>query len=97
MRGGKSGSAGYHGCMCDAFRESVDYQFTCGGCRVAHPGNIVDYRPTSRSPDDPIMHGILELRLSTSEHDGMHVDPANWKCWRQRDSPLLCALDHRAW
>jgi len=25
------GLAGYHGGMCDAFRESTDYQFMCGG------------------------------------------------------------------
>ena len=36
------GLAGYHGGMCDAFREAVDYQFVCGGQWVAHPGGIID-------------------------------------------------------
>ncbi|HEY0419610.1 MAG TPA: ThuA domain-containing protein, partial [Acetobacteraceae bacterium] len=26
-----TGLAGFHGGMCDAFRDSVDYQFICGG------------------------------------------------------------------
>ena len=38
------GLAGYHGGMCDAFRDAVDYQFMCGGQWVAHPGNIIDYQ-----------------------------------------------------
>ena len=37
VRGGV-GLAGHHGGMCDAFRDSVDYQFMCGGQWVAHPG-----------------------------------------------------------
>ena len=43
VRGGV-GLAGHHGGMCDAFRDSVDYQFMCGGQWVAHPGNIIDYK-----------------------------------------------------
>ena len=62
VRGGV-GLAGYHGCMCDAFRDSVDYQFMCGGQWVAHPGNIIDYRVDVAKPDDPIMHGHFELPL----------------------------------
>ncbi|TGV62936.1 hypothetical protein EN792_072645, partial [Mesorhizobium sp. M00.F.Ca.ET.149.01.1.1] len=38
------GLGGYHGGMGDAFRESPEYQFMCGGQWVAHPGNIIDYR-----------------------------------------------------
>ena len=63
VRGGV-GLAGYHGGMGDAFRESVDYQFMCGGQWVAHPGNIIDYRVDVAKPDDPIMQGIVELPLS---------------------------------
>ncbi len=63
VRGGV-GLAGYHGCMCDAFRDSVDYQFMCGGQWVAHPGNVIDYQVDVTKPDDPIMQGILELPLS---------------------------------
>ena len=57
VRGGV-GLAGYHGGMCDAFRDSVDYQFMCGGQWVAHPGGIIDYRVDIAKPDDPIMQGL---------------------------------------
>ena len=60
---GGVGLAGYHGGMCDAFREAVEYQFMCGGQWVAHPGNIIDYRVNITRPDDPIMAGHRRLRL----------------------------------
>jgi uncharacterized protein len=70
------GLAGYHGGMCDAFREQVDYQFMCGGQWVAHPGNIIDYRVNITAKDDPVMAGISDFDY-TSEQYYMHVDPAN--------------------
>lgn len=70
------GLAGYHGGMGDAFRESVEYQFMCGGQWVAHPGNIIDYRVTVSRPDDPIMEGISDFDYH-SEQYYMHVDPSN--------------------
>lgn len=69
------GLAGHHGGMCDAFRESVDYQFMCGGQWVAHPGNIIDYRVDLTKPDDPIMKGLKSFE-HRSEQYYMHVDPA---------------------
>ena len=75
VRGGV-GLAGYHGGMCDAFRESVEYQFMCGGQWVAHPGNIIDYRVNVTRPDDPIMEGIRDFDYH-SEQYYMHVDPSN--------------------
>ena len=73
---GGVGLAGYHGGMCDAFRESADYQFMCGGQWVAHPGNIIDYRVDVAKPDDPIMQGIASFPYR-SEQYYMHVDPSN--------------------
>jgi type 1 glutamine amidotransferase len=70
------GLAGYHGGMCDAFREAVEYQFMCGGQWVAHPGNIIDYRVNITRPDDPIMEGIGDFDYQ-SEQYYMHVDPSN--------------------
>ncbi len=70
------GLAGYHGGMCDAFREAVEYQFICGGQWVAHPGNIIDYRVNVTRPDDPIMEGIRDFDYH-SEQYYMHVDPSN--------------------
>ena len=62
--------------LCDAFRDSVDYQFMCGGQWVAHPGNIIDYKVDITRPDDPIMQGIESFE-HRSEQYYMHVDPAN--------------------
>jgi type 1 glutamine amidotransferase len=70
------GLAGHHGGMCDAFRDSVDYQFLCGGQWVAHPGNIIDYKVDLTRPDDPIIAGLKSFE-HRSEQYYMHVDPAN--------------------
>ena len=70
------GLAGYHGGMCDSFREAVDYQFMCGGQWVAHPGNVIDYRVDIAKPDDPIVQGIDGFQYR-SEQYYMHVDPSN--------------------
>lgn len=70
------GMAGHHGGMCDAFRDSVQYQFLTGGQWVAHPGNVIDYRVEVTKPDDPIMQGITDFDY-TSEQYYMHVDPSN--------------------
>ncbi len=75
VRGGV-GLAGYHGGMCDAFRDSVDYQFMCGGQWVAHPGNIIDYRIDILDSGDPITEGISSFDYR-SEQYYMHVDPSN--------------------
>ena len=73
---GGVGLAGYHGGMCDAFRDCVDYQFMCGGQWVAHPGDIIDYHVDITRPDDPIMRGITRFAYR-SEQYYMHVDPSN--------------------
>jgi type 1 glutamine amidotransferase len=70
------GLAGYHGGMCDAFREATEYQFMCGGQWVAHPGNVIDYRVDVVKPADPIMEGIESFPYR-SEQYYMHVDPSN--------------------
>jgi type 1 glutamine amidotransferase len=75
VRGGV-GLAGYHGGMCDAFRDSVDYHFICGGQWVAHPGGIIDYQVDVAAPDDPIMQGLSSFAYR-SEQYYMHVDPSN--------------------
>jgi type 1 glutamine amidotransferase len=75
VRGGV-GLAGNHGGMGDAFRESVDYQFMCGGQWVAHPGNIIDYTVEITRPDDPIMAGLSNFEYR-SEQYYLHDDPGN--------------------
>ncbi len=74
VRGGV-GLGGYHGGMCDAFRNATEYQFMCGGQWVAHPGNVIDYRVDVTRPDDPVMAGIGSFPYR-SEQYYMHVDPA---------------------
>jgi type 1 glutamine amidotransferase len=72
---GGVGLGGYHGGMCDAFRNATEYQFMCGGQWVAHPGNVIDYRVDVTRPDDPVMAGIVSFPYR-SEQYYLHVDPA---------------------
>jgi type 1 glutamine amidotransferase len=75
VRGGV-GLAGFHGQMCDSFRNETEYQFMTGGQWVAHPGNIIGYRVNITRQDDPVMAGITGFDYR-SEQYYMHVDPAN--------------------
>ena len=70
------GLAGFHGGMCDAFRDSVDYQFMTGGQWVAHPGGIIDFRVNICKPQDPVVAGLPDFDYR-SEQYYMHVDPVN--------------------
>jgi uncharacterized protein len=70
------GLAGFHGGMCDAFRDSVEYQFMTGGQWVAHPGGIIDFRVDIAQPQDPVMAGLSAFDYR-SEQYYMHVDPSN--------------------
>jgi len=70
------GLAGFHGGMCDAFRDSVEYQFMTGGQWVAHPGGIIDFRVNISAPQDPVMNGLSDFDYR-SEQYYMHVDPVN--------------------
>lgn len=70
------GIAGWHGGMCDAFRNNTEYQFMTGGQWVAHPGNIRDYTVEIIS-DDPIVGGLGKSFPMHSEQYYMHVDPGN--------------------
>lgn len=74
VRGG-TGLAGFHGLMCDSFRNEPDYQFMTGGQWVAHPGNIIDYSVNISRPDDPIVAGIGDFPYR-SEQYYMHFDPS---------------------
>ncbi|MBO5308052.1 MAG: ThuA domain-containing protein [Lentisphaeria bacterium] len=72
---GGVGVGGWHGGMCDAFRNHTDYQFMTGGQWVAHPGGVIDYQVNIIS-DDPIVSGIRDFAVR-SEQYYMHVDPGN--------------------
>ena len=47
--------------MCDAFRQSIDWQFLTGGQWVSHPSGIHDYKVNIIKKDDPIMEGIEDF------------------------------------
>ena len=70
------GVAGCHGGMCDAFRNSCEWQFMTGGQWVAHPGNDkVTYAVNITEKDHPITRDISDFNVS-SEQYYMHIDPA---------------------
>jgi len=68
--------AGWHGGLCDSFRNNTDYQFMTGGQWVAHPGGIIDYEVKITDQDDPITKGLSDFKMH-SEQYYMHVDPIN--------------------
>jgi len=71
-----TGIAGCHGGMCDAFRESVTWQFVTGSQWVAHPGND-GVRYTVRMTDrrSALVRGIPDFEVETEQYY-LHVDPA---------------------
>ena len=70
------GLAGCHGGMCDAFRNSTEWQFITGGQWVAHPGNDgVTYTVNICRESSPIVDGIEDFTV-VSEQYYLHVDPA---------------------
>lgn len=71
-----TGLAGFHGTMCDTFRNEPDYQFMTGGQWVQHPGDILDYTIQISDVDDPITAGISDFAYR-SEQYYMHYDPSN--------------------
>jgi len=69
------GLGGWHGGMCDAFRQAPDYQFMTGGQWVAHPGNAAAHYTVRMGPTtSPITAGLSDFSV-TSELYYMHVDP----------------------
>ncbi|MBR10109.1 MAG: hypothetical protein CMP48_20770 [Rickettsiales bacterium] len=68
------GIAGWHGGLCDAFRNNVEYQFMTGGQWVAHPGGVIDYSVKILDTGDEVTAGLSDFRM-TSEQYYMHVDP----------------------
>lgn len=69
------GIGGWHGGMCDAFRDDTEYQFMTGGQWVSHPGNAP---AVYRVRIGPVAHvstvGMHDFTVQ-SEQYYMHVDP----------------------
>jgi type 1 glutamine amidotransferase len=70
------GLAGWHGGLCDSFRQNTKYQFMTGGQWVAHPGGIIDYTVNITDKDDPVTKGMSDFKMN-SEQYYLHVDPNN--------------------
>ncbi|MFY0686344.1 MAG: ThuA domain-containing protein [Cyclobacteriaceae bacterium] len=69
-----TGMAGWHGGMCDAFRQNVNYQYMTGGQWVAHPGGVIDYKVNIVDQKDSVSKGLKDFDIK-SEQYYMHVDP----------------------
>jgi type 1 glutamine amidotransferase len=75
---GGVGLVGWHGGLCDSFREDVEYQFMTGAQWVSHPGGsgmTYDVNFVSEKKDDPIIKGLQDFKI-TSEQYFIHVDPS---------------------
>jgi type 1 glutamine amidotransferase len=75
---GGVGLAGWHGTMCDSFRNNTNYQWMTGGQWVAHPGDIrpaYDIRIVDH--EHPITRGLRDFTMRNSEQYYLHVDPSN--------------------
>lgn len=69
-----TGMAGWHGGMCDAFRNNPEYQFMTGGQWVAHPGGVIDYTVKIVDQKDEVTKGLKGFPIH-SEQYYMHIDP----------------------
>lgn len=70
-----TGMAGCHGGMCDAFRNSTEWQFITGGQWVSHPGGDgIEYKVNICPESGPITEGLEDFSVTT-EHYYLHVDP----------------------
>jgi len=85
------GLAGWHGGLCDSFRQNTEYQFMTGGQWVAHPGGVIDYRVNVTDHEDPVTSGLSDFDMH-SEQYYLHVDP-NMKVL----ATTRFAGDHASW
>ena len=78
IRENGTGMAGWHGGMCDAFRNNTNYQWMTGANWVSHPGGVRDYEVNilPEMKDDPIVAGLSDFKMH-SEQYYLHVDPSN--------------------
>ncbi len=73
-----TGIAGWHGGMCDSFRNNTEYQWMTGGQWVAHPGGCIpEYEVHITDPNHPITRDVPDFVLRNTEQYYLHVDPSN--------------------
>ena len=65
-----TGMAGWHGGVCDSFRNSPDYLHMIGGQWAAHPGGFVDYEVevVPERSDHEIVRGLDRWQLHTEQY-----------------------------
>ncbi|MGF1586248.1 MAG: ThuA domain-containing protein [Bacteroidales bacterium] len=68
------GIAGWHGGLCDSFRNNTEYQFMTGGQWVSHPGGVIKYKVNITDKRDMVTRGLKDFEMN-SEQYYMHVDP----------------------
>jgi uncharacterized protein len=68
------GIAGWHGGLCDSFRNNTEYQFMTGGQWVSHPGGVIKYTVNITDKRDMVTRGLKDFEMN-SEQYYMHVDP----------------------
>ena len=71
-----TGLAGWHGGMCDSFRNDTEYQFMTGGQWVAHPGGGITYLVDGLKQSNAVTKGLKPFQM-VSEQYYMHTDPGN--------------------
>jgi type 1 glutamine amidotransferase len=69
-----TGMAGWHGGLCDAFRNNPEYQYMTGGQWVAHPGGVIGYDVKITDKKDEVTKGLPDFSMQ-SEQYYMHIDP----------------------
>jgi uncharacterized protein len=70
------GFGGWHGGVCDSFRNNTEYQFMTGGQWVVHPGgDKAEYEVNLTDKADAVVAELSDFKL-ISEQYYMHVDPA---------------------
>lgn len=74
VRENGTGIAGWHGGLCDAFRNNPPYQYMTGGQWVEHPGGVIDYTVEITNHRDAVTKGLKGFPMH-SEQYFMHVDP----------------------
>ena len=73
-----TGIAGFHGGMCDSFRNNTQYQWMTGGQWVAHPGGCIpSYKVEVTDDSHEITKGLASFEMRDTEQYYMHVDPSN--------------------
>ena len=81
-----AGIAGSHGGMCDAFRDSTNWQFMTGAQWVAHPGNGTATYTVNMKKDNPFTENLEDFTY-TGEQYYLHIDPAI-KVYATTDFPV---------